>query len=62
MRRGVDPDSIPRFEIPEQVYMDYDEEPATGVHALRLGARRQRERRFDRVRYRPARLQGLGRV
>ena len=31
MRRGVDPDSIPRFEIPEQVYMDYDDEPATGA-------------------------------
>lgn len=31
MRRGVDPDSIPRYEIPEQVYTDYDDEPATGA-------------------------------
>lgn len=31
MTRGVDPDSIPRYEIPEQVYMDYDEEPERGA-------------------------------
>lgn len=31
MRRGVDPDSIPRYEIPEQVHMDYDEEPERGA-------------------------------
>lgn len=30
MIRGVDPDSIPRYEISEQVYADYDDEPATG--------------------------------
>lgn len=31
MTRGADPDSIPRYEIPEQVYMDYDEEPERGA-------------------------------
>lgn len=41
MRRGVDPDSIPRFEIPEQVYtkggqgkMSKRVEQMTGLEAI----------------------------
>lgn len=39
--RGVNPDSIPRYEIPRQVYYDEDEEPKCGAcwncgHAVEL--------------------------
>lgn len=31
MRRGIDPDSIPRYEIPEQVFYEQDDEPEYGA-------------------------------
>ncbi len=39
--RGVNPDSIPRYEIPRQVYYDEDDEPKCGScwncgHAVEL--------------------------